>query len=146
LFHAILILLLAPAGAVADGDPVVLAQLTIEQRVIIRVPMVRPPAKPRAPAPPPQTEWDEKKGPRCLAIRSIRAAGISSDSGVDLILTNGERYRARLERGCTTDDFYMGFYIEPSEDGSLCAARDELKARGGRECEITAFRRLVPEK
>ncbi len=79
-------------------------------------------------------------------LRSIRSAGITSDDGVDMILINGQRYRARLERGCRAADFYMGFYIEPSEDGSLCAERDELKARGGRECRITAFRRLVPEK
>lgn len=145
MLHAVLFLLLVPTSAAADREPVLLAQVQIEQRVIIRVPMARPPARSRVPEPP-EPEYDEKKGPRCLAVRSIRSASIMSEAGVDMILTNGQRYRARLERGCHATDFYTGFYIEPSEDGSLCAERDELKARGGRECKITAFRRLVPEK
>jgi hypothetical protein len=145
LFQAILFLLLVPTSAAADREPVLLAQLQIEQRVIIRVPMARPPARARVPDPP-KLDFNEKKGPRCIAIRSIRSAGITSDDGVDMILTNGQRYRARLEKACRAADFYMGFYIEPTEDGSLCAQRDDLQARGGRECEITAFRQLVPEK
>lgn len=117
-----------------------LAQLTIEQRVIIRVPMVK---KGRAPARIVPQVWKEKKGPRCVALRSIRSATIAGDGGVDLLLADNHRYRARLERGCNLSGFYSGFYVEPDGDGSLCSGRDELQARSGLSCGIDSFRRLV---
>lgn len=136
--HSVLLLLAASATG-----PVQWAQLSIEQRVIIRVPMAR---KGRAPArivPEARHQWREKKGPRCVALRSIRAAGIVVANGVDLILADGHRYRARLERGCSSAGFYSGFYVEPDEDGSLCSGRDELQARSGTSCAIDGFKQLV---
>ncbi len=138
MLHSVLLLLLAPGTA-----PVQWAQLTIEQRVIIRVPMARPARAPERPAPPPKVEWDEKKGPKCVALRSIRSAMITVPDGIDLVLADNHRYRARLERGCRSTGFYSGFYVEPDEDGSLCAGRDELQARSGLSCEIDSFKRLV---
>ncbi|MEK7343570.1 MAG: hypothetical protein AABZ73_07085 [Pseudomonadota bacterium] len=138
MFSSVLLLLTAPAG-----EPVELAQLTIQQRVIIRVPTVR---KGRAPVridPEARDDWREKKGPRCVALRSIRAAGVVVENGVDLILADNHRYRARLERGCDSLGFYSGFYVEPHEDGSLCSGRDELQARSGLSCAIDSFRRLI---
>lgn len=138
MFSTVLLLLTAPAG-----EPVELAQLTIQQRVIIRVPTVR---KGRAPVridPEARDDWREKKGPRCVALRSIRAAGVVVENGVDLILADNHRYRARLERGCDSLGFYSGFYVEPHEDGSLCSGRDELQARSGLSCAIDSFRRLI---
>lgn len=137
MLHAAIFLLLTPGGA-----PVALAQLSIEQRVIIRVPLARPL---RAP-PPAAVEWEEKKGPKCIAIRSIRQAAVTSRSGVDLILSNSHRYRARMTKGCRSADFFSGFYLEPSRDGSLCAGRDNLHSRSGMECEIDSFKRLVPDE
>lgn len=140
MFHSILLLLFAP-----DVEPVEWAQLTIEQRVIIRVPMARSTARTarQAKAPsPPKVEWEEKKGPKCVAVRSIRSAAITVPNGVDLVLADNHRYRARLERGCRSESFYSGFYVEPSDDGSLCAGRDELQARSGFACEIDSFKRL----
>lgn len=139
MFSSVLLLLTAPAG-----EPVELAQLTIQQRVIIRVPTVR---KGRAPVridPEGRDDWREKKGPRCVALRSIRAAGVVVENGVDLILADNHRYRARLERGCDSLGFYSGFYVEPHDDGSLCSGRDELQARSGLSCAIDSFRRLIP--
>jgi hypothetical protein len=136
-----MLMLLAPAR---ESEPVELAQMTIEQRVIIRVPLARQRARaPQSEEAP--VEWKEKKGPKCLAIRSIRSASISAQSSIDMMLLSGERYRARLERGCRAVDFWSGFYVEPSKDGSLCAGRDSVQARGGTECEIDAFRKLVAE-
>lgn len=122
------------------------AQLTVEQRVIIRVPLVAPPRRGR-PAPPPEPEeWDEKKGPRCVAIRSIRSADLTDRNSVDLILSNGQRYRARFGRHCPSAAFYSGFYVEPADDGSLCAGRDDIKSRSGISCEVESFKRLVPDR
>ncbi|MGV3771061.1 MAG: hypothetical protein ACO1NM_13615 [Sphingobium phenoxybenzoativorans] len=131
-------MLLAPASA---SGPVQLAQVTIEQRVIIRVPLARQ----RSAQVEPPVEWQEKKGPKCLAIRSIRGASVTAKNSIDMTLINGERYRARLERGCRAVDFWSGFYVEATRDGSLCSGRDMIQARGGTECEIDTFRRLVAD-
>lgn len=140
LVHSILLLLAAPAA-----QPVQWAQLTIQQRVIIRVPMAKKGRAPPRAAPDAADQWREKKGPRCIALRSIRAASIIVGNGVDLILADTHRYRARLERGCSSAGFYSGFYVEPDEDGSLCSGRDELQARSGMSCAIDSFKRLVEE-
>ncbi|CAM8670538.1 hypothetical protein sphantq_00038 [Sphingobium sp. AntQ-1] len=137
--HSILLLLSA-----STGDPVQWAQLSIQQRVIIRVPMVRKGRAPARIAPDARERWQEKKGPRCVALRSIRGGSIVVDNGVDLILADNHRYRARLEKGCDSVGFYSGFYVEPDDDGSLCSGRDELQARSGLSCAIDSFRRLIP--
>lgn len=138
LLHTLLLLLVAPAA-----EPVQMAQLTIQQRIIIRVPMARKGKAPQRVAPDGSGDWDEKKGPRCIALRSIRGAAITVPNGVDLLLADTHRYRARLERGCDSVSFYSGFYVEPHEDGSLCSGRDELQARSGMSCAIDSFRRLI---
>ena len=133
----------------------VFAQMRIEQRVIIRVPMMRRDMPPHPARPPAQfmderqaqpLEWQERKGPKCLRIRDVRAAAITSARGVDLVLKGRERIRARLGRECRPADLYSGFYIQPSDDGELCAERDRVLARSGADCEITAFKRLVPDR
>jgi hypothetical protein len=139
LLPSVLLLLVAPAG-----EPVRLAQMTIEQRVIIRVPMAKKGRAPAHIAPQAGRAWKEKKGPRCIALRSIRSASVVVDNGVDLLLADNHRYRARLERGCNSNGFYSGFYVEPDGDGSLCSGRDELQARSGLTCIIGSFRRLEP--
>ena len=139
MLHSVLLLLIVP-----EGEHVRLAQLTIEQRVIIRVPMTR---KGRAPArlvPQEERAWKERKGPRCIALRSIRSAAVAVENSIDLLLADQHRYRARLERGCNSMGFYSGFYVEPDEDGSLCSGRDQLQARSGLSCSIDSFRRLEP--
>lgn len=137
------------AGVVAGQE---LAQLVIEERVIIRVPMQRHgsahsgPARRAPPPPAPPGGWREEKGPHCIAIRKVRGAAITSAHGVDLLLAGRERLRARLGRECRAADFYSGFYIRPSADGTLCAGRDRILSRSGMDCEIVAIRRLVPGK
>lgn len=131
-----------------------LAQMTIEQRIIIRVPMAHRamPALDREqhadreerPAPPLE-QWVEHRGPKCVKIKQVKAAAVTSPRGVDLMLRGKERVRARLGRGCRAIDLYSGFYIQPNEDGALCAGRDSLLARSGADCRITDILRLVPE-
>lgn len=137
MLYSVLLLLTAPAA-----EPVLWAQLSIEQRVIIRVPMAKKGRAPARPAPQARSAWKEKKGPRCIALRSIRSASIIMDNAIDLLLADDHRYRARLERGCNSMGFYSGFYVEPDDDGSLCSGRDDLQARSGASCAIESFRRL----
>jgi hypothetical protein len=145
-----------PAGDAKDGEgaraPLHLAQVTIEQRVIIRIPMRRPVAgrsanrESRALPPGPPIHWVEKKGPRCVSIQDVRGGSITSANGVDLMLDNHKRLRAVLGRQCRPEDLYSGFYIQPDEDGDLCAGRDRVQARSGASCEIMAIKRLEPQK
>lgn len=129
----IVALLLAGGG----GDrAMLLAQLSIRQQVIIRVPARRPP--------PERIEWKEKNGPKCIPAGALAGALISRQ-GVDLLLRGGRRVRARLSR-CPPLDYYSGFYIRPGVDGRVCEDRDTIRVRSGGACEIDRFRMLVPAK
>lgn len=127
-----------------------MAQVIIERRVIIRVPMARPSAngvvRESGDEPPSEPEWEEHKGPKCVPIRYLRGAAMMSRRGVDLLLRDGTRLRARISKACRPADFYSGFYVEPTSDGALCAERDALLARSGMSCPIETFRRLAAEK
>jgi hypothetical protein len=133
--------------------PMELAQVTIEQRVIIRVPMVPPGGPPPrskgfsegSPPPPLPMEWKEHKGPKCVPIRGIAKAAIRTDGGVDLVMRGRTLLRAKVARECRAVDLYAGFYIQPTADGNLCAKRDAFLARSGMSCEIQAFRKLEPK-
>lgn len=142
------------ADAPPRGGEVVLAQaqLTIERRVIIRVPVMprggaaRAAAMQAADVPPaPPVELKETKGPKCLTVRNLRGAIVEGERTLQLFSAPGERYRAHFGRSCRGADFYSGFYIAPSKDGSLCAGRDDLHTRNGSTCEVQRFTRLVPD-
>ena len=128
--------LLAAAAPVASVS-VDYAQLTIRQRVIIRVPTARAPK---------QTEWREKKGPRCIPASKLAGAEVSGADSVDLRLRGGDHLRARLKDDCPFLGYYSGFYLRPGSDGDICADRDALHTRAGGRCEIDDFRNLVPKR
>ena len=120
------------------------AQLSIERRIIIRVPAL---VNRRAgPSPQPPVVWVEKRTDRCLPMKSIVGAAIMEENSVDLILGNQSRVRAILDEGCRSADFYLGFYMEPTSDERLCADRDVIHARSGAMCEIDEFKRLAVKK
>lgn len=136
--------------AAPDMTRVQLAQVTIEQRVIIRIPLVRPggaQGQRAALAPPipdvPQTTVKEVKGPKCLKLDRLRGAVINAVSGVTMLTDKDEYFRAHFGKMCRAADFYSGFYIEPNKDGSICAGRDTLRARNGSSCDIEKFGKLV---
>lgn len=122
----------------------VLAQLRVEQRVVIRVPTQ--PAAISALAPNKPVKWKEKKGPKCIALNRLRAAAVTTDDSIDLVLQNGARLRAKLNSSCPAIDFYQGFYLRPSADGLICSDRDSVRTRAGAVCEITRLRTLVAER
>lgn len=130
---AVVALLLASGS---DSDAVFLAQLTIRQQLIIRVPTRQQPAEP--------IRWKEKNGPKCIPADALAGAHVSRE-GVDLLLRGGRRIRAKLGR-CPPLDYYSGFYVRPGADGRICEDRDTIRVRSGGSCEIDAFRRLVPAR
>ena len=118
--------------------------LTVRGQIIIRVPVVRPP--PIAPGGAGRTlvNWEEDRGPRCIAARQIVQADQMRQESVDLVLRDNSRVRARLERRCPALDYYYGFYVSPTSDGMICADRDSIRSRVGGECQIDQFRTLRP--
>lgn len=112
--------------------------LTVHQQIIIRV----SPGGRRVAAGGRLISWAEERGPRCVAARQIVHADLMRQESVDLILRDGSRLRARLERRCPALDYYYGFYVSPTPDGMICADRDSIRSRVGGECQIERFRTL----
>jgi hypothetical protein len=133
-----------------------LAQVTIEQRIIIRIPIMPPAGVRRSgrdaamvtqapPAPPALLKMKEAKGPKCLKLDQLRGAVINPASGVTMVTEKEEHFRAHFAKTCLPQSFYSGFYIEPQKDGALCAKRDILHARNGSSCEIDYFSKLIED-
>lgn len=124
-----------------------LAQVRIQQHIVIRVPRpdaVRRVSAPAAPLPP--IAWVEKDADKCVKLQSLAGATITRPDSVDLFLSGGKRVRAKLGNECPALDFYTGFYVKPTKDGMLCAKRDIFRSRSGGECRIKAFRTLIPAR
>lgn len=139
-----LILLVAPALPEADesgGEGVAIAQLSLRQRFIIRIPRLRE-LEPQVEAA--ARTWVEKRGPKCVAMEELNGAMVTRRDSVDLMVDDGTRLRAKLSDECPALDFYSGFYIKPNPDGRVCAQRDSIRARSGGYCPISGFKRLVP--
>lgn len=140
---------LTPVDAhITDGmarDGVQFAQVTVHERIIIRVPRMataRTPAAAARLSVPQPIRYKEKKGPKCIAVADIGGALVSAPDAVDLVLAGGKRLRAHLD-DCGPMDFYNGFYLRPKADGKVCADRDVLRMRSGASCGIAKFKTLV---
>lgn len=134
----ILLALAAPAAASPWPGADRLARLTVQQRVVIRVPRMTP-----APAMVPKpVSWKEKKGPKCVPAQLMAGALVSAPKQVDLVLIGGKRVRAKLDRDCRPLDYYSGFYVRPAKDGMICADRDAIRVRSGASCRIDEFKLL----
>lgn len=117
-----------------------------QQIIIVRTPVgVRVP-NPAASANATPIRWREHRGPRCIAWSRIAGVGLLAPDSVDLVLRDGTRMRARLERRCPALDYYNGFYLAATPDGLTCADRDSIRARTGGQCQIDAFRALTAER
>lgn len=113
-------------------------RLVVQDEVILRVPVQPRPA-------PSNVEWREKKGPKCIPASLIRRASLSGREQVDFILSGGSRVRAKFEDHCPALDFYGGFYLQFGRDQQICAKRDAVQSRMGRNCTIERFRVLIPK-
>jgi hypothetical protein len=142
---ATLLALASSPAAPPRGDAgVEIADVTITQSLIIRIPArksqrYRPPGRP---LPPPA--FKEHKGPKCIDAAAIGGAAITTPDSVDFILKGGKRVRAILEDQCPALDYYSGFYFRAPGDGKLCADRDSIHTRSGGDCQIDKFHTLTP--
>lgn len=131
------------AGASSDSG-VAIAQLTITQSVVVRVPARRSHRYAAPETLPPPPAFKERKGPKCIDAAAIGGAAVTAPDSVDFILKGGNRVRARLADECPALDYYSGFYFRSPADGKLCADRDSIHTRSGGDCQIDKFRTLVP--
>jgi len=122
----------------APAPPERVRVMTVEERLIIRVP-VSP--RPRARL---HVHWEEEKGPKCVPAAALRGAFLSGPDSIDFILRGRQLVRARLDSDCDGLDFWGGFYVQP-EDHRICARRDSIRNRAGGSCRIEKFRSLVPK-
>jgi hypothetical protein len=120
----------------ARDEPEGVSIMTVEERLIIRVPV--------APRPRVRIRWEEEKGPKCVPARAIARAFLSGSDSIDFMLRSRQLVRARLDNDCEGLDFYGGFYVQP-EDRRICARRDSIRSRVGGSCRIEKFRTLVPK-
>lgn len=137
--------LLAAEAGTWQGAQMAQANMSLRERIIIRIPLpgLRAALSRRPAAPPPMTRWRTRKGPRCVPLSALAGAQVAAPASVDLILKGGMRVRAALQSSCPALDYYGGFYLRPTDDGKVCADRDAIHTRAGGACEIERFRRLV---
>lgn len=127
------------------------AQVRIEQRVIIRI-------NPRRPAPMapdmlnalPQAEiaprLTERKFGKCVPVKAIAGVQVDRDNRLLLFLRDRRIVAAHLEKTCSAQGFYSGFYVEPEDDGMICVGRDKLHSRSGTNCDIDKLREVVADR
>lgn len=122
-------------------------QVRIRQRVIVRISPA--PARQRKqilselPRRSIQRSFEEVEHGECVEVSGIVGVQPGPDNRL-LFFTEGRQVlAARLERSCLARAFYAGFYVERSDDGQLCVARDLLQSRAGASCEVAEFTRLV---
>jgi hypothetical protein len=112
-------------------------RLVVQDEIILRIPIAPRPLMP-------QIEWEEHKGPKCIAVAELRRALMSGPQQVDFILADRSRVRAQLDEDCPALDFYGGFYLQLQDD-RLCRGRDAIHSRMGGSCTIEHFKQLVPK-
>ena len=123
-------------------------QVRIERRVIIRVSPRPGPARRSMmasldPADVPRTRIVERPAGDCLPMSSIAASNPQGEKRLLFYLRDRRLVAATLEKSCSAQDFYSGFYVERSDDGRLCIDRDKLQARGGAKCSVSELNQLV---
>jgi len=133
-------------GALPEDD--VAQQVRIEERVIIRIAPSAPATRerlrelmPRRPAR--QTSFQEEKLDGCIPVAAIAAVQPAEQNRLLLFMRDRRVLSAALERACSAEDFYSGFYVERRDDGQLCSRRDKLQSRAGASCRVTQLNRLV---
>lgn len=134
-FLPLLPMLVGLAGIGAEPARPAVTSLVQDDELVLRVPV--------RPLPQPRLVWHPAAPLRCVPIRAIRGAVLSSPENVDILFPRQQRVRARFAGDCPALDFYDGFYLKP-QDGQLCAGRDIVYSRMGGSCRIEGLHLLVP--
>jgi hypothetical protein len=143
----ILLLFAAPASPPEPLDwDVAASLLQQQQRITIHVPrltVTRATIVVRTPRP---AALVEKKADDCVKMEDLAGFSVNRFDSVDLVLKNGSLLRAKLGNDCPALDFYRGFYVKVNKDKKMCAKRDAIRSRSGRQCPLQSFASLVPAR
>lgn len=142
----ILLLFAAPASPPEPLDwDMVVGQLQ-QQRVTIHVPRVTIRTTTIILRTPRPVVVVEKKADDCVKVEDLAGFSVNRFDSVDLVLKNGTLLRAKLGNDCPALGFYGGFYIKANSDKKMCAKRDSIRSRSGRQCAVQSFASLVPAR
>ncbi|MCX7676293.1 MAG: hypothetical protein N2Z59_02835 [Alteraurantiacibacter sp.] len=139
-----------PGLRVLEGarHPAPMGQVRIRQRVIVRISPGDDEARARLSALQARsvnrTTLREVPHDNCVRVENIVGVQPSGDNRLLLFMENRNVLAATLDRSCSAEAFYSGFYVERAEDGRLCVRRDLLQSRAGASCAVEQWRRLVP--
>jgi hypothetical protein len=124
----------------------VVNQVRIERRVILRISPQSSKLRRNMLSELPQQAVSPRlvERPHGKCVDAADIVGVS-DRGSRLVMYMRNRHiiAAELEKACSPRDFYLGFYVERSDDGKLCVDRDRLMSRAGAKCRISKLNRLV---
>lgn len=137
---ALLALATTLVAAPVWAEDVLLAQLTIHERIVVRVQKMAPLVAPKP------VQWKERKGPKCVSPGDLAGVLINQPGSVDMVMFGGKWLRAKLDGQCKSLNFYSGIYMKPGADGRVCADRDVIRARSGATCGIAAFKMLEAKR
>jgi len=128
-------------------QPALQSQVRIERRVVIRIGPAASQARRQMmselPRRPMRTRYEEVDHGNCIDAEDVIGVQPTNDNRLLFFTGADQILAASLEDGCSARAFYAGFYIERSDDGQLCVARDRLQSRAGASCEVGEFTRLV---
>ena len=88
----------------------------------------------------------EKKADDCVKMEDLAGFSVNRFDSVDLVLKSGALLRAKLGNDCPALGFYSGFYVKANKDKKMCAKRDSIRSRSGRQCAVQSFASLVPAR
>ncbi|WJY18021.1 hypothetical protein QQS45_10335 [Alteriqipengyuania flavescens] len=124
-------------------QPEVGRQVRVERRVVLRIAPRR-----TSSAPPPdnrsRVRYRRVAMGDCMPMEDVGAVRPSGENRLLFFRRSGGIVSARLERSCSARAYYSGFYVERSEDGQMCVARERLRSRSGVTCSIASLERLEP--
>lgn len=142
----LLMLLAAPASTPEPLDWDVVAEQFQQQRVTIHVPRVTFRTTTIIMRTPRPVALVEKKAEDCVKMEDLAGFSVNRFDSVDLVLKNGALLRAKLGNDCPALGFYGGFYVKANKDRKMCAKRDSIRSRSGRQCAVQSFASLVPAR
>ena len=142
----LLLLFAAPASPPEPLDWDIVAAQFQQQRVTIHVPRVTVRSTTIIVRPARSVALVEKKAEDCVKMEDLAGFSVNRFDSVDLVLKNGSLLRARLGNDCPALGFYNGFYVKANKDRKMCAGRDSIRSRSGRQCAVQSFASLVPAR
>jgi hypothetical protein len=142
----LLLLFAAPASPPEPIDWDTAASLIQQQRITVHVPRITVSRSTVMVRTTRAVSLVEKKADDCVKMEDLAGFSVNRFDSVDLMLKNGSLLRVKLGNDCPALGFYGGFYVKANKDRKMCAKRDSIRSRSGRQCAVQSFAALVPAR